>query len=409
MSGSKLESLVLWQLRSQSRMTVGGDAPAAPLRSWNLVAGVLQAFLPEIDIPYCAAHPNPAARARFIEKSISTQQPSIPIRDFLDLGSFEALSNVSRQLLCSMRKNVILPLEGYLRNPENPKFIPGKRSLPSFLVRAIQDMFSASAPTLEAPYKDNTYPLPIQPGLSGGHNVVTADPAPYICHKLDTEVARTLRILLSREEAFESTGVAPGSQRSTIYAISGIDPAMRKAASDDRLSFEIPIDFEPAAAAAASWSAPSTANHGLHGQVVDSVLHPKMILPDEPWRGAIGHLEVSIPSFVGVTAFQFKKDPFPIAYPAAANILVGPCVSSSPMCPDASPMASGDSGMNHMSVLPPDASPWLLHAMLSGGQMPPASPLLAHLPAKLREEFEELVGMEANALPQPDRKNTFNT
>ena len=110
LSGTKLESLVLWQQQQQRHEGL------SPLSSWGLIKGVLTAFLPTVDIPGCPANDNPAARVRFIEKRIYTQQPSIPVRDFLDLGNFEACSNTARRVLQQL-KNLIRQFDGQCTAP----------------------------------------------------------------------------------------------------------------------------------------------------------------------------------------------------------------------------------------------------------------------------------------------------
>ncbi|GAX86594.1 hypothetical protein CEUSTIGMA_g14002.t1, partial [Chlamydomonas eustigma] len=93
LGGCKMESLVLWQLRILMTQSQGSkeeqEEPLALVILWN----VLEAFLHEVDIPGSPANPNHAVRMRYIEDSISHQQPVVRIQEVMDLGSFLAAGN----------------------------------------------------------------------------------------------------------------------------------------------------------------------------------------------------------------------------------------------------------------------------------------------------------------------------
>ncbi|GAX73704.1 hypothetical protein CEUSTIGMA_g1156.t1 [Chlamydomonas eustigma] len=113
LGGCKMESLVLWQLRILMTQSQGSkeeqEEPLALVILWN----VLEAFLHEVDIPGSPANPNHAVRMRYIEDSISHQQPVVRIQEVMDLGSFLAAGNQVRSMLKRFKHKIISPLTSY--------------------------------------------------------------------------------------------------------------------------------------------------------------------------------------------------------------------------------------------------------------------------------------------------------
>ncbi|GAX86268.1 hypothetical protein CEUSTIGMA_g13680.t1, partial [Chlamydomonas eustigma] len=114
LGGCKMESLVPWQLRILMTQSQGSkeeqEEPLALVILWN----VLEAFLHEVDIPGSPANPNHAVRMRYIEDSISHQQPVVRIQEVMDLGSFLAAGNQVRSMLKRFKHKIISPLTSYL-------------------------------------------------------------------------------------------------------------------------------------------------------------------------------------------------------------------------------------------------------------------------------------------------------